>query len=179
MIIRLRCIHVFCTLCSTCTCCTCDVTEYFMYMFGVWFFLVVSLPQVWVHLIIRLRCFALLSCISLYVWFGPASWTASVAQLVERLSRMQNIVVQVPPEAASLKMTVLDELHCVVFYFFKSLVVFIYMCISDSILGCRDCPSTLCTLRDFNNSLTEHNWLDYPCCLELWCTDVHVHYNDF
>ena len=53
----------------------------------------------WVHVIFRLRHFAL-SCVVSYVWFDPASWAPLVAQLVEHLPRMQNVTVQVLPEAA-------------------------------------------------------------------------------
>ena len=87
------------------TICTCNVNGVFVtYMH-------------WVHLIFRLRRFAL-SCVALYVWFNPASWAASVAQLVEHLPRMQNVVGLIPTWGSSffLKMTVLGELHfyCVV-----------------------------------------------------------------
>ena len=55
-----------------------------------------------------------LSCVTLYmyVWFDPVSWAALVAQLVEHLPWTR---VWVPPESAnfSLKMTALDELHCI------------------------------------------------------------------
>ena len=85
----------------------------------VWWFnylsLLLSLSSPDETLCLELCCFV---CV-----IDPASWAASVAQLVEHLPRMQNVAGSSP--AWGRKETVLGELYCVVLYCFGSLLVWI------------------------------------------------------
>ena len=78
-----------------------------------------------------------LSCVALYVWFDPASWAVSVAQLVEHVPRMQNVADSSTAWGSSFffEMTVLGELYCVVLYSCLGSLLVWFMCVS--LLGCR------------------------------------------